>query len=192
MSRGTDINSLPMSEATRKLNAHLFGDKTLPTLAQCGAGKPLVVAKRRKLGQKMCDDIARDVLEMMTPPAAVVDGPRYRSKWEREYHGILKAKFPADWIEFEPIRLKLAEKANYTPDFIVRKRREVQVGYVHPDSIFEETSQLTAYEVKGFWREAARVRIKVAARLFPWIRFIAVRKQKKKDGGGWVEEVFPS
>lgn len=99
--------------------------------------------------------------------------PKYRSKLEREFHWVLRERHPGSWIEHEPIKLKLARGAWFTPDYCVTTR---------PALIF--------YEVKGFWREAARVRIKVAARLYPWAKFIAVRKRKKKDGGGWEEELF--
>lgn len=70
---------------------------------------------------------------------------------------------------FEPVKLRLGRGAWYTPDFVV----------------YEKDQGVTVYEVKGFWREAARVRIKVAARLYPMLRFVAVKKDK---GIGWVFE----
>lgn len=45
------------------------------------------------------------------------------------------------------------------------------------------------HEVKGYWTEDARAKIKVAANKFPF-RFVAVYKQAKKDGGGWRIEEF--
>ena len=45
------------------------------------------------------------------------------------------------------------------------------------------------HEVKGYWTEDARAKIKVAANKFPF-RFVAVYKQAKKDGGGWRFEEF--
>jgi hypothetical protein len=44
-------------------------------------------------------------------------------------------------------------------------------------------------EVKGHWEEDARVKIKVAASIYPF-RFIAVTARARKDGGGWVLEEF--
>lgn len=70
---------------------------------------------------------------------------------------------------FEPVKLRLGRGAWYTPDFMV----------------YEKDRTVTVYEVKGFWREAARVRIKVAARLYPMLRFVAVVKDK---GVGWKFE----
>jgi hypothetical protein len=74
------------------------------------------------------------------------------------------------WWRFEPMRLRLANGAWFKPDFGVKLR----------------DGSLEFHETKGFWREAARVRIKVAAELFPF-RFIAVTRKK---GGGWAREEF--
>lgn len=75
------------------------------------------------------------------------------------------------WYDFEPLRLRLGGTAFYKPDFIV----------------IDGTGQVLSYETKGHWREAARARIKIAAARFPWIRFIAVRRDSKD---GWVFEHF--
>jgi hypothetical protein len=65
-----------------------------------------------------------------------------------------------DWA-FEPIRLRLGEGAWYTPDFLV----------------VLNTGEIEFHEYKGHWREAARVRIKVAASLYPYFRFIAIQEK---------------
>ena len=70
---------------------------------------------------------------------------------------------------FQAIKLRLAEKTFYTPDFFV---------------VLEERIEL--HEVKGFWRDDARVKIKVAAQMFPEFLFIAVKKTKT----GWEKEQF--
>ena len=70
---------------------------------------------------------------------------------------------------FEAVKLRLAEKTFYTPDFMV----------LMPDFSFE------MHEVKGFWEDDARVKIKVAAAQFPF-KFVAIRKTKN----GWDREVF--
>jgi hypothetical protein len=74
------------------------------------------------------------------------------------------------WFEYEPIKLKLARKCFYTPDF----------------GVFFRDATFGLYEVKGFWRDDARVKIKTAARLFPFFRFWAVTKTKE----GWDYEEF--
>jgi hypothetical protein len=77
------------------------------------------------------------------------------------------------WRKFEAVKLRLADNTFYTPDFAVLTR----------SCVFE------LHEVKGFWQDDARVKIKVAASLYPF-RFIAVTARAKKHGGGWAREEF--
>jgi hypothetical protein len=69
---------------------------------------------------------------------------------------------------YEALTLKLADDTRYTPDFLVQ----------YP------SGQLELEEVKGFLREDAAVKIKVAAKLYPF-RFTMYQRQKQKQGGGW-------
>lgn len=78
------------------------------------------------------------------------------------------------WHGYEPFKLKLADRTFYTPDF----------GVLMADG------QLELHEVKGHWEDDARVKIKVAARQFPFLHFKAVKPLAKKHGGGWVVEEF--
>lgn len=77
------------------------------------------------------------------------------------------------WFRFEGIKLRLADNTFYTPDFAV----------LAADGVME------LHEVKGFWQDDARAKIKIAADQYPF-RFIAVRVRPKKDGGGWAVEEF--
>jgi hypothetical protein len=70
---------------------------------------------------------------------------------------------------YEAVTLKLANDTRYTPDFFV----------VYPD-------RFECHEVKGFWRDDARVKIKVAAQRFPWMRFLAIQWVNKE----WKIEEF--
>ncbi len=81
---------------------------------------------------------------------------------------------------FEPFKLKLARKTYYTPDFLVVRR----TGRISEKEGIEFFFHFEIHEVKGFWRDDARVKIKVAARLFPWFSFRAVQYVK----GEWKEE----
>ncbi|MCK9570031.1 DUF1064 domain-containing protein [Candidatus Pacearchaeota archaeon] len=78
-----------------------------------------------------------------------------------------------EWFKFEGIKLRLADKTFYTPDFFV----------------MANDGTLEAHEVKGHWEDDAKVKIKVAAAMFP-IKFIAIKPKAKKYGGGWEEEEF--
>ena len=65
------------------------------------------------------------------------------------------------WYSFEGITLRLADRTTYTPDFVVMLAN----------------GELELHEVKGFWTDDAKVKVKVAAEKFPF-RFIAVRMVK--------------
>jgi hypothetical protein len=96
----------------------------------------------------------------------------YRSKLERDYARRLefqKRDGVILWWAHEPVRLRLAGGAYYKPDFAV----------MYPDGRIE------MHETKGFSREAARVRIKVAAEHHPF-RFVVVTRDK----GEWQTETF--
>jgi hypothetical protein len=97
----------------------------------------------------------------------------YMNKTEARYRGELeryKLMGLIQWYGFEPIKLRIAKKCYYTPDFIVITAK----------------GQIEAHEVKGFWRDDARVKIKTAARIFPWIAFVAIQYKK----GEWKYECF--
>lgn len=77
------------------------------------------------------------------------------------------------WHKFEGLKLRLADNTFYTPDFFV----------------MAADGHLECHEVKGFWQDDAKVKIKIAASMYPF-RFLAVKVAPKKDGGGWFEEEF--
>lgn len=77
------------------------------------------------------------------------------------------------WFKFEGVKLRLADNTFYSPDF----------------AVMLANGQIEMHEVKGFWHDDARAKIKIAADMYPF-RFIAVSKRAKKDGGGWAMEEF--
>ena len=98
------------------------------------------------------------------------------NKSESAYQSLLESKKRAGlvvWYRFEGIKLRLADNTFYSPDFAVMAN----------DGVME------CHEVKGLWRDDARIKIKVAAEQYPF-RFIAVKAKAKKDGGGWAVEEF--
>ncbi|HEX8414747.1 MAG TPA: hypothetical protein VF637_12805 [Sphingomicrobium sp.] len=95
---------------------------------------------------------------------------------EAEYAAVLTAELHAgtvSWFKFEGLKLRLADSTFYTPDF----------------AVMLANGEMQCHEVKGFWTDDARVKIKVAADLYPF-RFYALKKQAKKHGGGFVSESF--
>lgn len=66
------------------------------------------------------------------------------------------------WVGIQSVTLKLGDDCRYTPDFMC-----VTHG-----------GELVSYETKGFMRDDAQVKVKTAARQFPWIKFSVVRRLK--------------
>jgi hypothetical protein len=77
------------------------------------------------------------------------------------------------WYRFEGLKLRLADNTFYTPDF----------------AVMNSVGSIECHEVKGWWTDDARVKIKVAAEMYPF-RFLAITAKAKKHGGGWEVEEF--
>lgn len=133
--------------------------------------------KRRFPG--MSEDMIRKNLQqeqVVTPQvpikASVTCSPttdeKKLNKWEAQWLAVLRSR-SFIWIGIQNITFKLADDCRYTPDFWT-----LGVG-----------GKLIAYEVKGFMREDAKIKIKVAARLFTWAEFVLVTR----DGKSWNESV---
>ena len=128
-----------------------------------------------KVGGVPFDD--HGALEAITKKPRKPRGPRKPpNRWEAEWGQLLDIRRMAGEIRsfaFEAITLRLAggEQAAYTPDWFV----------VMADGTME------FHEVKGFFRDDARVKYKIAKGNFPMFKFRVVRKRKSKDGGGWEE-----
>lgn len=97
------------------------------------------------------------------------------NKTERLYAERLDARLHHGeivWHRFEGIKLRLADNTFYSPDFAV----------MAADGVLE------MHEVKGFWQDDARVKIKVAAAQYPF-RFFAVYAPRRKGDDWRVDEV---
>ncbi|WLT04997.1 DUF1064 domain-containing protein [Snodgrassella alvi] len=55
------------------------------------------------------------------------------------------------WYRFEGVKLRLADNTFYTPDYCVMR----------------SDGTMEMHEVKGFWQDDTRVKIKVAADMYP-------------------------
>lgn len=76
----------------------------------------------------------------------------------------------ADWW-FEGLTVKLADDLRYTPDFLIQHR----------------DGSLWLEETKGFWREDAKAKCRMCAKLYPFPLRALVWNRK---AGGWDIEVF--
>ncbi len=98
------------------------------------------------------------------------------NKTEQAYAATLDARRHAGevaWFKFEGIKLRLADNTFYSPDF----------------AVMLADGSLEMHEVKGYWQDDARVKIKIAAEMYP-MRFVAIQVKPKKEGGGWAVEEF--
>ncbi|TMN18518.1 DUF1064 domain-containing protein [Pseudoxanthomonas sp. X-1] len=84
-----------------------------------------------------------------------------------------KAAGEVAWYRFEGVKLRLADNTFYTPDF----------------AVMLADGRMQMHEVKGFWQDDARAKIKIAAEMYPF-DFLAVKATAKRDGGGWAVEHF--
>lgn len=103
--------------------------------------------------------------------------PGKMNRWESEYAKFLCNCMFSEEIagfKFEAFRLSLGGGVQYIPDFFV----------------LENDESFSVHEVKGFWRDDARVKFKIAADRYPQFRFYECRKIgdlwdiRKKIGGG--------
>lgn len=100
--------------------------------------------------------------------------PGERNKTEAAYEQHLEARKQAGevlWYKFEGITFKLAKDTRYTPDF----------------AVLLANGEMELHEIKGakaIFQSDAKVKIHVAAEMFPF-RFIAIFPIPKKSGGGW-------
>lgn len=98
------------------------------------------------------------------------------NKTESAYAATLESRKHAgevSWYRFEGLKFRLADNTFYTPDF----------------AVMLADGSLEAHEVKGFWLDDARAKIKIAADMYP-LRFVAIQAKPKKEGGGWKVEEF--
>lgn len=108
-----------------------------------------------------------------TPSKLALHGDRGMNRWERQYAERLEGDRLNGTIlswTYQPLKLRLADLTFYTPDFMV----------------ILQDGTLEMHEVKGFMRDDAAVKIKVAAELFPFIFRLATKEKTL----GWVIRII--
>lgn len=97
---------------------------------------------------------------------------------EKAFSSVLDERLAAGGIirwDFEPIALRIAwphdgiRGSSYTPDFMV----------------ILSDGEVVFYETKGYWRDDAKVKLKVASERYPFRFFVVTKK-----GGKWIEEEY--
>lgn len=101
--------------------------------------------------------------------------PGVMNGYEKRYAAILGEQMrrgEIEWFQFDSVKLRLAEKCFYSPDFIV----------------MTASGEIEIHEVKGsFIEDDAKVKLKVAAAMFPF-RFRLCQLKKVKDP--WIITVI--
>ena len=99
---------------------------------------------------------------------------RYKNKTELRYAEELElqqAQGNITWWDYEPWTLVIVEsngkKCRFTPDFVVRNG----------------DGTIVCVEIKGFLREAARIRFLAARERYPFLTFKMLRRER----GAWEE-----
>lgn len=98
---------------------------------------------------------------------------------EQAYADVLQIRKLAGEViswEFESVTFKIASDCRYTPDFAVW--------------LADGSMEFIDAKGGGPMDEKSRVKVKCAADKFPQFGFVIAKKLSKKDGGGWVREVF--
>ena len=104
-----------------------------------------------------------------TGAPAKASKPRGMNKWESQWAAVLTAR--GEQWEYEALKLRIGPNGGrcwFTVDFLTTTR--------HGD-------RLVVYEVKGFMRDDARVKLLAAVREYPQFCFRLVTKRR----GEWVE-----
>lgn len=94
------------------------------------------------------------------------------NKTEAAYARLLETRKSAGevaWYKFEGLKFRLADNTFYTPDF----------------AVMLSDGSMELHEVKGFWQDDAKVKIKIASDLYPF-QFVAVYMK----GAGFTYENF--
>ena len=88
------------------------------------------------------------------------------NRMEQEYadylFGLKVGGLVLDYV-YEPLKFRLGPKTFYTPDFLVVTNRVFEI-----------------HEVKGFRRDDAMVKLKVAAERYPWFKWKLITRNKDR------------
>ncbi len=123
------------------------------------------------MGLKLPRDVEQRCLELAGQCVMAkgrTEAPQRMNKLEAAYAHLLDGHIVARYVArhwFGAIKLRLADKTWYAPDFLV----------------LTTNGLLEFHEVKGFMRDDAAVKLKVAAELYPLFTFRLVRRVK----GAW-------
>lgn len=115
----------------------------------------------------------------VTPKPSIRQNRGGMNKTEARFLQTLRNTNPTLHIHRE-VSLPLANGVRYKLDFLV--------ALPATDPVRPVSATVTGYEVKGYHRDDAIVKLKVAAKEYPWITFFLVHD---RDGAWSFEQIFP-
>lgn len=141
-------------------------DTAFPT----SAGAAIAVTDKARASVSRAAREGNGKCNSSTPANLATTDEARLNKTEKRWLDYLRAE-RHEWIGIQCFTLKIGDDCRYTPDLWTF-----------------DASRLTAWEIKGYMRDDALVKLKVAARMFPFIRFVIVRSR----AGQWLfEDVKP-
>lgn len=148
----TDLRHHEMKTA-KQHNTPLIGDVTLsaPSPAPKSPSEMIEQAARNAGMDRLASLIVQESTDI-----------KKLNKTERAFYDVLLSRGYRR-VGVQDITLKLADDTRYTPDF----------------SAIGPNAEMIFFEVKGFFRDDAKVKLKVAARQHSWAQFYLVKKVKK-------------
>ncbi len=135
-------------------------------------GFPRIATAASMLADKRERETAKKATQLITANGFALAPSKDEAKLnrtERAYLAVLRSHPAVTWIGIQSFTLKLADDCRLTPDF----------------STLDRGGKLTLIDVKGFQREDALIKMKVAARMFPMFTFVIA----KRDGGDWKTQI---
>lgn len=116
--------------------------------------------------------LGAQALQQQAKAQIIRQSTRKENKTEAAFREYLEASYGKENVLREGVTLRLGNGVTFTPDYFVKPS-----GGNRPH----------CYEVKGFMRDDAAVKIKVAAREHDWAQFWLIRRAGKT--GGWEMQV---
>lgn len=139
------------------------------TLPKLTAGNLATLRQQVAAGQRIDVGMRRLIQPEIPVAKAVSRTPRIPGRMnqtEQRYAQRLTARQRtgdiAAWV-YEGMKLKLADKTWYTPDFVV----------------ILANGEMELHEIKGFMEDDSAVKIKVTSRIYWWFRILVVKEKPK-------------
>lgn len=147
------------SKSFKRLNPHLYQSPNMMDRVMVAAAAKIPVQDRAVMNEENFEAWRESVAHGEMRQIGDEDK---LNKTEKRYLAWLRT-CGDKWIGIQNITLKIADDCRLTCDFAAL-----------------DFHGLRLIDVKGFQREDALIKIKVAARMFPWIRFLIAKEREDK------------